>query len=118
DSDRGSPTWDALKLNGPAQRVDDGTADGQAQACAAAVAGASGIDPVKPLENVRQVRRLDANPGIRDTDLPSSAIDSARHGDSAGRRGVLDRIIEKIVEDAAELAAVGDQAARIAIGQH
>jgi hypothetical protein len=48
--------------------VDDGLADGEAEADSAAGARSAGIDPVEAVEDARHVLRRDADTGIRNPD--------------------------------------------------
>jgi hypothetical protein len=80
---------------------DDAAGDAEAQAAAAAFgAEAGGFAAVEGIEHVGQVAFGDAFAGIANFDLDAIGQGDGAEGDRAIRRGVADRVLEKVVEHA------------------
>ena len=58
-----------------------------------ALAAASGIGPVEAVEDLRQVRRIDAPAGVRDGDSRTVRVRRGVDGNVRGRWGVFDGVV-------------------------
>lgn len=94
-----------VRCQGAVVFLDDGTADREADAAAAA-ASAGGIGTVEALEDVRQVLRADACAGVGDLDHSAAVVAGDRHGDGAVGRGVLERVGEQVGQHLAQPVGV------------
>ena len=96
----------------PLVRLGDRPADGQAQAVSPGPPAAGGIDPVEPVEDAGQVLRGDADSRIGDDEarLASSGIRPGGAMLPPGRRE-LDRVVQQVEEEAAELLLVAQDPA-------
>ncbi len=85
-------------------RLRDAFADGKPQSGAALLARAGAIHPVEAIQNVRQMLRRDARPGILDQDADKLPFCTGRDRDAAARGRVTDGVSQQIDEESHQVA--------------
>src|SRR5712691_1687414 len=96
----------AFDPDAAAVHFDDVLGDGEAQAGAAELAGARSVDAIEALEDARLVGGGDADAGIGDGEDDFGAAGFGADRDLAARERVLRGVVEQILQDFREAAAV------------
>src|SRR2546421_11002972 len=90
--------------------------DGEAQAGAAGFAGARGVHAVEALENARLLGFGDADAGVGDGDDHFGVSDFGADDNFAAGHGVLDGVVEQILQDFGEAAPISSDIGNFAGG--
>src|SRR5262245_19558705 len=96
----------AVDLERAAVRDDDRAREGQAEAAAARVAAAPGVEPHKRLEDAPDVGRIDPDARVLDDEGHTLARPLQRDHHAAAGRRVLDGIVDQVQQRAAERTGV------------
>src|SRR6266852_3066650 len=116
--ERRTVTDSALDPDLAAMHLDDLLNDREAQAGPGYRLGGAAADPPEAFEDMLDLVRRDAQPGVGDADERKTAVGAGRqrHRPAIGR--VLDRIVDEVAQDLDETVAISvdDREARIEIG--
>src|SRR5882724_4151495 len=86
--------------------LDEMLGDGEAEARAANFAGTGSVHTIETFENARLVGLGNADAGVRDGEFDFAGVRRGTEHDLAAGRGVLDRIVEQILQNFGETPAV------------
>src|SRR5437879_6558237 len=92
----------ALDGHGSLVLSDDGAADGKAETHAALPAVAPGIGAIEAFPQMREMGRVDPAAGVLHTDDSLVLAPLQRHANLPVRRGIADRVLQQIKEEAAK----------------
>src|SRR6266478_4457361 len=96
----------ALHPNAAAVGLDEMFGNGQAESGAADLAGTSDIHTIETFKNARLIGLGNTDAGVRDGEFDFAGVRRGAEHDLAAGRGVLDRIVEQILQNFGETPAV------------
>ena len=102
----GALTYFTFDPQATAVYLDKMFGDGQAEACAARFAGARHIDAVKALKDARLIGLRYADAGIGDGEDNLFSDGGRAEHDLSARKGVLNGVVQKVLQDFGETPAV------------
>src|SRR6266478_9851878 len=96
----------ALHPNAAAVGLDEMFGNGEAESGAANLAGTSNIHAIETFENARLIGLGNADAGVRDGEFDFGGAGRGAEHDLAAGRGILNRIVEEILQNFGETLAV------------
>src|SRR5882724_1043951 len=96
----------AFHPDAAAVRLDEMFGDGEAESSAANFAGTGSVHAIETFENAGLVGLGDADAGVRDGEFDFGGAGRGAEHDLAAGRGILNRIVEEILQNFGETLAV------------